>query len=101
MICPKAQLLIESMMRDEEIFHKASRQIIHIDNMLEALRTREKRARQRGCMSASYSLRMNIVTVENFRHFFWEYMDRKADKLDDLYDQLLDKFGIDYDDVVL
>lgn len=87
------------MRQMEKGFKICCRQITLMNNQIRSLKKRYDRAIRRQKRSFRYNYRLRLVTLEGVRNTFWVFAHDRADRLDELQDQLLTDYNIDWDDL--
>ena len=80
------------MRQSEYKFRKICQQLVLLDNEMTACKVRYRRAQKQSPAFRS-SLRLRVVTLENVRHVFWQYMEAVADGLDEMEQRYMQEFG--------
>ena len=70
-------------------FCRACRQVVLLNNKITDLQARYDRALEVGRKSFSYTLHLNLKTIENVRDMYSEYASQKADEREAIKEQLV------------
>ena len=88
---PKAEEnpLLQQIKQLDRKFNLSYRQVLLLNNKIEDLQTRYKRADMDDRESAKYLLQLQITSLEGVRNMFYQYMCSRSDLLDVMHEQLL------------
>ncbi len=79
-------------------FRLACIQLILINNLIDEMEVRFKRAEADGRRSFRYMLRIKLCTLEYVRNMFYQYAYDRADKLNEMQSKLYHETGIVWND---
>ncbi|KAH3720143.1 hypothetical protein DPMN_063037 [Dreissena polymorpha] len=72
---------LETLQESERKFRKACTQIQILNNQLEDIKTRYKKAKTDGFHRFRYNLRLKLAVVEGVRNMYYEYAHAKAEQV--------------------
>ncbi|KAK2179845.1 hypothetical protein NP493_469g00053 [Ridgeia piscesae] len=75
--------------RINDRFAYACRQVVLINDEMEAVRARYERAEKNGARAFLYSQRLRLIVLEGTRTMFYEYATACSDKLASLHDEMI------------
>ena len=75
--------------RINDMFTYACRQVVLINDEMEAVRARHERAEKNGARAFLYSQRLRLTVLEGTRTMFYEYATACSDRLASLHDEMI------------
>ena len=85
----QTQRLVGVLRQNTRKFQLACKQVLLLNNQIQALEGRYSQARADGLKALCYSLKLRISSLEGVRNMFYTYTMIRAEELDDLHQHLV------------
>ena len=89
--------IISEIRHVDRKFRRARKQIIILNERIEALLVRYRRSEKEGRKAFKCAERIQVATVEGVRNMYYEYARRQCEIMDNLQDALKALTGEEYD----
>ena len=97
--CGEEITFIMEMRAMERAFRRSVGQLNLVKNKVHAVMTRYNRAVKNDQKSLRMNYRLQLLTIEGVQSMYWHYSRALADRLDEMEEELLVKFDIEWHDV--